>query len=139
MKTTKTDDLGTGATKRLSKNIEPQSHATTLSDAYPKNIVVQHMMPTTVSQFITSASPNDDPGENVLTSYLYRTLLAIFGFLIVSYKICAIWSEEDICTSRVGYLAHGVGMVLSALTAYTYFLRWKLGKRESTLPVAHKL
>jgi hypothetical protein len=56
MGATKTDDQGTGASKRHSNNIERQPQATTLSDAYPHNIVVQHMMPTTVSLFITSAS-----------------------------------------------------------------------------------
>jgi hypothetical protein len=54
MRATKTDDLGTGASKRLSNNIERQPSVTTLSDAYPNNIVVQHMMPTTMPQFITS-------------------------------------------------------------------------------------
>jgi hypothetical protein len=53
MSAMKPDDLGTGATKRLNNNIERQLPATTLSDAYPNNIVVQHMMPKTVPQFIT--------------------------------------------------------------------------------------
>jgi hypothetical protein len=56
MKTTKTDDLGTGASKRPSNNIERQLPTTTLSNAYPHNFVVQHMMLTIVPQFITSVS-----------------------------------------------------------------------------------
>jgi hypothetical protein len=54
MRATKTDDLRIGVSKRLSNNIERQPSVTTLSDAYPNNIVVEHMMPTTVPQFITS-------------------------------------------------------------------------------------
>lgn len=136
MGATKVDDQRTGASKRLSNNTERQHPVTTLSDAYPNNIVVQHMMPTTVSQFVRSVSQTALL-RNALTVYPNRTLLAIFGFLVVSHKFCAIWSQEAVCASRISYLAHGIGMVLSALTAYTYILRWKLTRRGRQLPVTN--
>jgi hypothetical protein len=52
MRAAKTNNPETGATKQPSSNVERQSGATTLIDAYPNDFVVQYMMPTTVSQFI---------------------------------------------------------------------------------------
>jgi hypothetical protein len=122
------------ATKTLSNKVERQPSTTTLSDAYPNDFVVQYMMPTTVSKFIkfvTQANFSADFAD----CYQPRALLGIFAFLFISYKSCIIWSEANVCASRVSYMAHGVGVGLSALTAYTYFLKRKLSRRGKSSPV----
>lgn len=106
MRATKTDDLVTGVSKRLSNNIERQLPATTLSDAYPNNIVVQHMMPMTVPQFITSVS------QTILLAKFADTHTSTGHY----------WQYSDSWSSRTSFAPYGA----NRMSAHPGSATWRM-------------
>ncbi|KAF7171807.1 hypothetical protein CNMCM5623_004138 [Aspergillus felis] len=82
---------------------------------------------------IVDSSPGDPIAQyliNPFARHIFKTLLAIFAFLILSYQICGLWNEESVCDRRVDHLTFAVGLGILALMGYTYYLRKRIEKQQ---------